>query len=84
MKGIVPKEIIYRTDKIGFVTPEFSWLISLKDQLREYLTDSLGEYIEVQKLINNWEAILNAQSKIGITNIWRFINFASWKKMYNL
>ena len=84
MKGIVPNEIIYRTDKIGFTTPEHSWLISLKDQLREYLTDSLGEYIEVQKLITNWEAILNAQSKIGITKIWRFINFAIWKKINNL
>jgi len=84
MKGIVPNEIIYRTDKIGFTTPEFSWLISKEDQLREYLTDSLGEYIEVQKLIKDWRIILDAQSKIGITNIWRFINFAIWKKIYNL
>ena len=84
MKGIVPNEIIYRTDKIGFTTPEYSWLVSLKDQLREYLTDSLGEYIEVKKLINDWGAILNAQSKMGITNIWRFINFAFWKKIYKL
>ena len=84
MKGIVPNEIIYRTDKIGFTTPEYSWLVSLKDQLREYLTGSLEEYIEVQKLIKDWGVILDAQSKIGITNIWKFINFAIWKKIYNL
>ena len=84
MKDIVPKEIIYRTDKIGFATPEYSWLISQEDHLRKYLVDSLGEYIDIQKLINNWETILNTQSKIGITNIWRFINFAIWKKIYNL
>lgn len=84
MKGIIPDVIRNRTDKLGFATPEYNWLTSIKDDLKDYFTDDLNEYMETSKIVNNWNSIFDGQSKTGFTNIWRFINFAVWKKVYKM
>jgi len=84
MKGIIPDAIRNRTDKLGFATPEYNWLSSIKDNLKDYFTDDLDEYMETSKIVNNWNSIFDGQSKTGFTNIWRFINFAVWKKVYQM
>lgn len=84
MKGIVSEKILTRTDKIGFATPEYYWLNDIKENLKEYFTKDLKDYMDVDKILNNWDSIFNKQKKTGITNLWRFINFAMWKKVYNL
>jgi asparagine synthase (glutamine-hydrolysing) len=82
MSGIVPDDIRRRKDKIGFATPEYYWLNELKDELREYLSPDLGEYLDVPALRNDWGTLLGGQSRTGITAVWRFINLAVWRKVY--
>ncbi|MDZ4711879.1 MAG: asparagine synthase (glutamine-hydrolyzing) [bacterium] len=84
MKGIVPEKILTRTDKVGFATPEYYWLNDIKDNLKEYFTKDLNEYIKIDKIVGDWDSIFAGQKKTGITNLWRFINFAMWKKVYNV
>jgi len=73
-----------RKDKIGFATPEYRWLNEMKNEFKEYITTDLKEFINTKKLLDDWDTLINNQTKSGITNIWRFINFAVWKKVYGL
>lgn len=84
MRGIIPDKIRNRTDKLGFATPEFNWLTSIKNNLKDYFTGDLDGYMETSRIVNNWDNIFDKQSKTGFTNIWRFINFAVWKKVYKM
>lgn len=84
MKGVIPEPIRQRTDKLGFATPEYRWMNDIKDDLREYFTSDLDEYFYSKKILADWDSIFENQSKTGFTEIWRFVNFAIWKKIYDM
>lgn len=82
--GLLPEEIRLRKDKIGFATPEYRWLNETKDVLRNYITAGVGEFIDADKMTRDWDRLMKNQSRNGITNLWRFINFAVWVKVYGM
>lgn len=84
MKGIIPDSIRNRTDKLGFATPEFYWLNEIKNELKEYFTSDLNPYFSSDAILKNWDNIFSKLERTGITNFWRFINFAIWKKVYDI
>lgn len=84
MRGIIPDQIRMRTDKLGFATPEYTWINTIKDQVKDYFTPDLDQYFQTSKILQNWDKIFSNQTKTGITNFWRFVNFAIWKKVYKL
>lgn len=84
MKGIIPEPIRQRTDKLGFATPEYHWLNDIKGDLKDYFNSGLDPYFSASDILKNWDTVFTNQSKSGFTEIWRFINFAIWKKVYNL
>ncbi len=81
VRGLVPEEIRLRKDKIGFATPERLWLAGLKNELKEYMTDDLDDYFNVGKMKNEWDNLIDG-SGAGSVALWRFVNFAVWKKVY--
>lgn len=84
MKGIIPDVIRKRTDKLGFATPEYYWLNDIKDELKKYFTPDLNYYFDTDSILKNWDNIFSNLERTGITNFWRFINFAIWKKVYDI
>jgi len=84
MRGIIPDPIRERKDKLGFATPEYHWMNDIKDNLKIYFTSDLDKYFDTSEILKNWDSIFTNQAKTGFTTIWRFINFAMWKKVYNL
>lgn len=84
MKDIVPEPILKRTDKLGFATPEYDWMNSIKDNLKDYFTKDLDGYFDTKEVLKNWDSIFASQFKSGFTTIWRYLNFAVWKKVYKL
>ena len=82
VKNKLPKKITWRKDKIGFMTPEHTWLQDNKDEIKKYFTKDLNEYLDVDKFINEFDE--NLKNPTDKKHIWRFINFAVWKKVYNL
>ncbi|MBV6478863.1 MAG: Asparagine synthetase [glutamine-hydrolyzing] 1 [Ignavibacteria bacterium] len=84
MKGIVPEPIRMRTDKLGFATPEYDWMNAIKDNLKIYFTKDLDQYFNTKEILDNWDQIFTNQFKTGFTTIWRYLNFAVWKKVYSL
>jgi asparagine synthase (glutamine-hydrolysing) len=82
MRGILPETVRQRKDKIGFATPEATWLLHLKEPLREYLTDDLEEYLDVRRLRQDWEKLVVSSADRGTAYLWRVLNFAVWKKVF--
>jgi len=83
-QGLVPQNIRLRKDKIGFATPEKQWFAQIKDELKTYLTNDLDEFVEVKKLQKDWEKLIQNTQTTTTIHLWRLINFALWKKVYNL
>jgi len=84
MEGVIPKEIQWRRDKIGFATPEKDWLVKNKELLKSALKGRLKDFFEENKLLNDFDKILINQQDSSITPIWKIINFALWRKVYNV
>jgi len=80
-EGILPEEIRLRKDKIGFATPEYSWLNENSEALKEYITSDMKEFLNVNKMQKDWDELLTKQSQTDITTLWRFINLAVWRKV---
>jgi asparagine synthase (glutamine-hydrolysing) len=84
MSGIVPAQIKERTDKIGFATPEYEWLQSIKSYLFDNINSDIKKIINISKLEKDWDTFLSKQNKMGITEIWRYINYILWFKTFKV
>lgn len=83
-KGVLPESIRLRKDKIGFATPEYSWLNEMKEVFKSYITNDMGEFIDIKKMLQDWDKLTQGQAQTGITKLWKFINLAIWRKVYAL
>jgi asparagine synthase (glutamine-hydrolysing) len=84
MRGIVPDEILDRRDKVGFKTPEYSWVMEQKEVIREWM-----EYSHEIDIINGGEFIHEIEEvftgvKPYSAGTWRMINFCRWAMLHNL
>jgi asparagine synthase (glutamine-hydrolysing) len=75
--NILPNEIVWRKNKLGFDAPESTWIDSLNDQLDQviYKSKILSEVIDNSRMnINNLD---NRQK-------WKLFNIAKWEKIYHV
>ena len=85
IKGIVPEEIRNRMDKMGFVTPEESWM---RYELKDYMMDILYSTSFKNRPYWNSEKVLEDYQKFvaGLTNyspeIWRIICVELWLRKF--
>lgn len=85
MKDILPSEIYNRTDKIGFATPEKKWMQELKPYFKEIIGQQKNdEYVNWEEFYQNFDAIYEHALKTSTLRLWRFINFALWRKVYQV
>ena len=84
MRGIVPDEVLYRKDKIGFEAPEEAWLMGQNSPVREWLRASHRiPFINQQALLDAFDAI--AQGKAAFSwQVWRWVNFVRWYEQLGL
>jgi len=84
-KQLIPKNIIERKDKIGFATPETEWFVALKPYFKEIIFEQKNdEFIDWKGVQDNFEAIYNNAITTSTQRLWRLINFALWRKIYNV
>jgi asparagine synthase (glutamine-hydrolysing) len=79
VSGLIPPEIENRADKMGFTTPERSWLRQLGPQVREMLMTSrcASEYVDTQAMAASVDARL--QKSAGKTGaLWRVLCLDVW------
>ena len=75
--NILPNEIVWRKNKLGFDAPESTWIDSLNDQLDQSIYNSKI----LSEVINN--------SRMNINNLdnrqkWKLFNIAKWEKVYHV
>ncbi|PJA06889.1 MAG: asparagine synthase (glutamine-hydrolyzing) [Flavobacteriales bacterium CG_4_10_14_0_2_um_filter_32_8] len=84
-KKLIPKEIYERKDKIGFATPENEWLKELKPIIKEMISEQKNdEFVDWAGFNENFESIYDNALKTNTQRLWRLINFAIWKKVYQV
>jgi asparagine synthase (glutamine-hydrolysing) len=84
MTGIVPEQIIRRTDKIGFATPEYDWIKTIKPLVFDNINSDINTLINIQKLEREWDDFTSLHNRNGITEIWRYINFILWFRIFKV
>ena len=78
MKGIVPDDILYRKDKIGFATPEKNWLLSIAPEVRNWLFASHKiPFIDCDALVRSFDILAEGNARFD-WQVWRWINFVKW------
>jgi len=85
LKGVIPEKIRMRMDKMGFVTPEESWM---KYELKDYISDILYStsfknrgYWNSDKVIEDYQNFINGKSTYS-PEIWRIICTELWFRKF--
>lgn len=79
MRGIVPDAILDRRDKIGFATPELSWQSAMEPWFMQVFDNS--DERAAATAAKEQYALMLAGKRPFDWQIWRFANFALWKKL---
>lgn len=78
---ILPQEIVWRRDKVGFETPERQWLEAGKDRLLDLLSSGIGaEYLDLSYVQSELPALLTQPG--GTAKVWRWANLVLWLKVF--
>jgi asparagine synthase (glutamine-hydrolysing) len=80
LRGLVPDQILDRRDKIGFNTPESSWLLALGSWVDDVLNCEAAHAagpLRVAEARKNWRAARNAGNSVDPAT-WRWLNFIRW------
>lgn len=81
MRGIMPDSHIDRKDKIGFATPESTWLLSMMDVIQQWLEESADiPFINKDELLVEFSKVRQGKRKFD-GKVWRWVNYIRW---YNL
>lgn len=87
MSGILPDAIRDRTDKLGFVTPEETWLReSAPDLFRERVNaavDASGGILRKAEINKMLEDMIGGKTRFSYLP-WRLISFDEWKKQFSV
>jgi asparagine synthase (glutamine-hydrolysing) len=87
MSGILPDAIRDRTDKLGFVTPEETWLReSAPDLFREKVNaavEASGGILRKAEVNKMLEDMIGGRARFSYLP-WRLISFGEWKKQFSV
>jgi asparagine synthase (glutamine-hydrolysing) len=86
MRGIVPKAVLERKDKIGFSTPERSWLSSSGSWVQQLFDHEVAADIPAFHLdiVNrDWDAMKKGRKPFSF-EVWRCLNLISWTKRFGV
>ena len=83
-EGLIPKEVQWRKDKMGFVTPQSEWMQKLQTQLRTLLC---GEHLRAGEFLNQSliRTLLQKNfSTIPQSTLWRIANLELWMRRFDV
>ena len=86
MRGFVPDAILDRRDKIGFATPELTWLESVGGWVDETLTGERAHAVpalHARDVRDHWENVRAGHEPFD-WRIWRWLNTIRWAELYDM
>jgi asparagine synthase (glutamine-hydrolysing) len=80
-ENLLPADITWRKDKIGFATPEKDWVEKLGNHLISYVQkNEIPDVMDEDKLFKMINTGINDPLKLG--EIWKFILFIRWYNVF--
>ncbi len=86
MRGLVPDAILDRRDKIGFNTPERSWLIAVDHWVQDTLDSEIAATMPCFDLVamrSEWNNIRDGKQRFD-NRIWRWLNVIRWSQQFSV
>jgi asparagine synthase (glutamine-hydrolysing) len=80
LRGLVPDQILDRRDKIGFATPEASWLRTLAPWVEDVLAGSsalTGGPLQLATVRGRWQEMSKGKRPFEPV-VWRWLNLIRW------
>ncbi|SDJ09784.1 asparagine synthase (glutamine-hydrolyzing) [Billgrantia gudaonensis] len=78
MRGIVPDSHLDRKDKIGFATPESTWLLSMADLVKSWIDQAPDlPFLNKEKLVDELEEVVDGKRNFD-GRVWRWVNYLRW------
>jgi asparagine synthase (glutamine-hydrolysing) len=80
-EGLLPEKVRWRKDKMGFPTPETSWMRENRSRIREIFTDGdfrATDYLDRRRIVNDLERLLGSNGAGGLSPLWKPINLELW------
>jgi asparagine synthase (glutamine-hydrolysing) len=86
MRGLVPDAVLDRRDKIGFATPEESWLVALRPWIRDVLASDAAARarpLRLDALRRSADALLDGRGRFDF-RLWRWVNLIRWAQRFDV
>jgi asparagine synthase (glutamine-hydrolysing) len=79
IEDIVPKEIVWRKNKIGFNAPEKTWMSFIEEQIKSSIVRS-----EILNTITRKNEVIKNFNQLDLRTRWRLFNIAKWEEVFNV
>lgn len=86
MRGIVPNSILDRRDKIGFATPELSWMRQMQPWFESVLASPVAQSIPLFRhdvMQKTFEAMIEGSISFDLC-VWRWVNLICWAEHFSI
>ena len=79
VEDIVPLEIAWRKNKIGFNAPEKTWMAAIDDQIKNSIIKS-----DILNRITRNGELIRIYNHLDLRTRWRLFNIAKWEEVFNV
>lgn len=82
VEGLLPPEIVWRRDKVGFATPEVEWLRGSPDALRQWSdrAAAYGQWLDAREVRAEIERLIAAGG--SSSRVWRLVSTVAWLEAF--
>lgn len=78
MRGVMPDSHLDRKDKIGFATPESTWLLSMVDVIKGWISDAPElSFLDKSELLKEFQKVVEGNKSFD-GRVWRWVNYLRW------
>jgi asparagine synthase (glutamine-hydrolysing) len=82
-QGLLPSEIVWRRDKLGFTTPQQAWKNALVDPLREFLQRAaVPSFLDRERVLRI--ASFDGSNPVSLSEFWKTIFVLKWIEIFRV
>jgi len=81
MVGIIPDNIRWRQQKIGFEAPEYQWLQKIGTEIKQQIAElnDVDNFIDKNSLLNQWDKLYTPQNFHFQQFVFRYYSYLLWR-----
>lgn len=85
MQNLLPSEICWRKDKLGFQTPNNQWLREISGYMKPLLMEHLpNDIFDLEKIASRYDEYFNPTYHRDDGSVFKFHSFAMWVKIFGM